>query len=417
VVLTYLKTITTKIQNFTEYIYNTYVNKKKRFVIQYEIADGLCPTAFDKSYVCIDAIFYYLQDKLDYDGITHIKYTNTDYKHGTYYDECKLTTLSIKPYNYFTYIYKLERGERVKIEFYYTENVSAELFKKYLSITVNKNISTEIVTEFLDKCYKEYLDNVLKPVDSKELKYFIKSDKYYSYTFESDRTFDKLYLPAEKRVEITSLLDDLMLKKIKKVGFLFYGIPGGGKTTIIKCIANYTKRHIISININNIKNQKDLMDIFFSHKIGNEDIPTNKRIFVLEDIDCDSDVAHQRHQKHAETEVNKNNKIIEKLTLSGLLNGIDGILELHDSIIIMTTNHIDALDNALIRPGRINLCMEFGYMKKDTMIEMIKDNYNGKSLGDEYLKDGLYTPARLENMILMSKSVEELGKRIVAEAE
>ena len=64
-----------------------------------------------------------------------------------------------------------------------------------------------------------------------------------------------------------------------------------------------------------------------------------------------------------------------KLNLSHLLNLIDGVVEMHGRIIIMTTNHIEKLDDALIRPGRIDLKIEFKYSTGDSIKEII-DKYS-----------------------------------------
>ena len=53
------------------------------------------------------------------------------------------------------------------------------------------------------------------------------------------------------------------------------------------------------------------------------------------------------------------------LTLSGLLNVLDGIKGLHSQIKIMTTNHKDTLDEALIRPGRIDIAIELNLASKE----------------------------------------------------
>lgn len=60
---------------------------------------------------------------------------------------------------------------------------------------------------------------------------------------------------------------------------------------------------------------------------------------------------------------NVNHKAYEglsRVTLSGLLNALDGVASAEDRIIFMTTNHVDCLDKALIRPGRIDFKQYFG---------------------------------------------------------
>lgn len=90
------------------------------------------------------------------------------------------------------------------------------------------------------------------------------------------------------------------------LGFLFYGVPGCGKTSSIKAIANETGRHIINIKLENIKTKTQLHNLFFNdqlHVMDEQDnynktetykIPITKRLYVIEDIDCMSDIVMDR---------------------------------------------------------------------------------------------------------------------------
>ena len=66
----------------------------------------------------------------------------------------------------------------------------------------------------------------------------------------------------------------------------------------------------------------------------------------------------------------------EKLTLSGLLNIMDGILETPGFVIIMISNYPERLDGALIRPGRIDLKIEFPYCDAMMIIDLIEKFYD-----------------------------------------
>lgn len=85
-------------------------------------------------------------------------------------------------------------------------------------------------------------------------------------------------------------------------------------------------------------------------------------------------------QQHKAVDNNRpmenNNQQHEKLTLSALLNILDGILETPGRIIIMTSNYPEMLDSALIRPGRIDLKVTFPYCDGDMIIELIQNFYN-----------------------------------------
>ena len=149
----------------------------------------------------------------------------------------------------------------------------------------------------------------------------------------------------------------------------------------------------------------------------------DERIYVIEDIDCLTDIIYNR-QNYKENEqqeeilesINnnyenntikqeqKNNPYVfgEELSLSFILNLLDGILETPGRILIVTTNHVDKLDKAFIRPGRIDVNLEVGYCS----LEMIKDMFNFFYEEDcsELFKDYIYnkniTPAELNKYIL-----------------
>ena len=71
-----------------------------------------------------------------------------------------------------------------------------------------------------------------------------------------------------------------------QLGFLFYGPPGCGKTSTIKAIAQLLERHIVNINdIEKIKKVTDLKNIFYGDYINGQYIPTNKRIYVIDEFD------------------------------------------------------------------------------------------------------------------------------------
>merc|ERR1719164_325718 len=76
----------------------------------------------------------------------------------------------------------------------------------------------------------------------------------------------------------------------------------------------------------------------------------------------------------------------DKLNLSGLLNVLDGVVDTPERIVVMTTNHPEILDPALIRPGRIDQKLLLGYMKHHNVISMIQHYFQ---LGKEGLERDL----------------------------
>lgn len=126
-------------------------------------------------------------------------------------------------------------------------------------------------------------------------------------------------------------------------GYLFSGTPGTGKTSLVVALAGYFKRPLYVINLGAIASDSDLLEAFNSvPKYG---------LILIEDIDA-TGVTESRNKK-------SKNKDEKGVTLSGLLNVIDGAIAGDGRLLIMTSNHPDHLDPALIRPGRVDINEEF----------------------------------------------------------
>ena len=204
------------------------------------------------------------------------------------------------------------------------------------------------------------------------------------------------------------------------LGLLLSGPPGGGKTSTIKCVANEMGRHIINVKLHKHITRIQMENLFFNDTInvtqnGKSEqfiIPIYNRIYVFEDIDCqENDIVLER--KETITELIEKEKIgireedvtqNEKLSLSCLLNILDGILETPGRIIIMTTNFPKLLDKALIRPGRIDLICEFTKCTNEMIIEFIESFHDIKLNANEKNKIMLlepykYTPAEMTKIL------------------
>jgi hypothetical protein len=133
-------------------------------------------------------------------------------------------------------------------------------------------------------------------------------------------------------------------------GYLFYGPPGTGKSSLALALANHFKCDLYSLSLNDLT--KD------SHLVGHVNNMDPGSILVLEDIDVQAaPTNHEDAGKKRET----------KVTLSSLLNVLDGITSPHGIITILTTNHIEKLDESLLRKGRIDVRYELSYLTQDQL--------------------------------------------------
>lgn len=174
---------------------------------------------------------------------------------------------------------------------------------------------------------------------------------------------------------------------------LLYGVPGSGKTSTILAIASELKRDIHYINIS----QTSIDNVL---KILNDN--PGSSIYVFEDIDAVS----YKGANARETDDSKDNDHTPKddklasafgISLSDLLNMTDGLLASDGTICLFTTNHIEKLDPAFLRAGRMNKTIEFTYMNPETS-RMMVETYLGK-LDDCLMKDKI-KPAELQECIL-----------------
>ncbi|KAG2307653.1 hypothetical protein Bca52824_027401 [Brassica carinata] len=105
---------------------------------------------------------------------------------------------------------------------------------------------------------------------------------------------------------------------------------------------------------------------------------SSKSIVVIEDIDCSVDLTGNRIKKDRNsTERNREqDKDESAVTLSGLLNFIDGIWSAcgQERIVVFTTNHLEKLDPALIRRGRMDMHIELSYCTYEAF-KILAKNY------------------------------------------
>merc|ERR1719384_352525 len=139
--------------------------------------------------------------------------------------------------------------------------------------------------------------------------------------------------------------------------YMFWGVPGTGKTSLITALAGRFRRNVCFLSAHHPKFTDEVLKSALSR------VPS-RAIVVLEDIDSLFD---------KDRKTNNNNN---PLTFTGLLNAVDGIGEHRGTIFVMTTNFIDRLDSALIRAGRVDMKVEFKHADDYQLAEYFKWFYD-----------------------------------------
>ncbi|TVY83532.1 putative mitochondrial chaperone BCS1-B, partial [Lachnellula suecica] len=163
-------------------------------------------------------------------------------------------------------------------------------------------------------------------------------------------------------------------------GYLLHGPPGTGKSSLSFAIAGYFKLKIYIVSLNSPSMNEENLGTLFS------ELP-KQCIVLLEDIDT-AGLTHTRDNKSTTEEESPKSLITVlpgtsatptpptssggRISLSALLNILDGVASQEGRVLIMTTNHIEKLDEALIRPGRVDMTIKFGLATREMMTTIFR---------------------------------------------
>ncbi len=178
-------------------------------------------------------------------------------------------------------------------------------------------------------------------------------------------------------------------------GYFFSGPPGNGKSTMALCIASHLELSLCFLNLS-VCDESDLQMLL-------NDAPANALI-VLEDVDCMK--APVQDRSNDEESLDKS-----RITLSTLLNSLDGVGAQEGRILIMTSNHMEKLDPALVRPGRIDRVIKFENPDVSTAIRMYDKFFPNSSdelrtrFGEQI--DGSHSSATIQSHFLAYRHDQE----------
>ncbi|KAE8023668.1 hypothetical protein FH972_009340 [Carpinus fangiana] len=222
--------------------------------------------------------------------------------------------------------------------------VSRTPSEKNLSITINKGEKIIDIFEGIHFTWKFVSDEKKKSYyDSERGSQATETTKSRSIRLSFPKKYMEKAMDPKQKSELMDDLDRFVKRKefyrrvgkAWKCGYLLYGPPGTGKSSLIAAMANYLKFDVFDLELTNIRNNSELRTLLTSTK--------NRSILVIEDIDCSIKLKDRQYE-----EFDRSNS---QLTLSGLLNFIDGLWSScgDERIIVFTTNYKDKIDPALIR--------------------------------------------------------------------
>lgn len=175
------------------------------------------------------------------------------------------------------------------------------------------------------------------------------------------RKMESVFLPGTQKEDLMADVEQFFTMEERFAamglpwhrGYLLYGPPGNGKSSLCKALAHQYSLSMYHLQLSSVKDDKQLSQIFSQMQ--------PRSVILLEDVDV-----FRASSRRAEGEEKANTG----LTLAGLLNSLDGVGTPHGLISIMTTNHKESLDPALVRPGRVDKEVYLGPPERKQITDM-----------------------------------------------
>ena len=173
-------------------------------------------------------------------------------------------------------------------------------------------------------------------------------------------------------------------------GYLLYGPPGTGKTSLVTALASELSLNVCVLSLASPNVTDEKIGALLSS------VPT-RSIILIEDVD-----AFFQQRSKADVQV--------KVSYSGFINALDGVASHEGSVVFLTTNHPDRIDEAAIRSGRVDFRMELGPCDSDQLERMFLKFFDDADAAKRFaaaVPGDTWSPAAVQERLLKAANVDE----------
>jgi SpoVK/Ycf46/Vps4 family AAA+-type ATPase len=268
----------------------------------------------------------------------------------------------------------------------------------------NKKILIQLVDDSI-KFFDNMMNESKKKITDTIRTFYWRIDYWALFSKVPKRSIDTLHLKKGMINNTMNIVNKFLHEDTRteyinygipyKCVFLLHGVPGGGKTSLINCIASNIDADIHYIPITSELKDTELINAFSELSIQDDNESRNNMI-VIEDIDC----------LFNDRKLNDHNNI----SLQTLLNCLDGMTCIEGTLLFLTANKPEVLDYALIRSSRIDHKIKFDYADKYQTKQMFQKFISNIEFDDFYklINNKKYTMAMLQDFLFHNRYADNL---------